>query len=470
MKTLVEKFKIQIWLGFLFIIRLFGITNPPLETGHNWRQSLTASIARNFLEVDPNLFFPRVDIAGDLTGILGSEFPIFNFLIYLMSAAFGYEHWYGRLINLVVSSVGIWAFYELIRKTIHKETAVYSAVILSVSIFFCFTRKIIPDTFSVSLILLALYFSYLYFVKGKWLHLIGFFLFSALGLLSKIPSLAIYSGLIYYLFFFKQKPKRVIALYSAATLSVILTFTWYFFWVPSLLKTYRFQLYFPKSFSEGIQEILPLWNLVLEKFYFSAFLSFAAFAFLLVGTFFLWKQKSKALKLSLGVVTLIFFAFIIKTGSVFPLHNYYVIPFVPVMAFIAGIGIQNITFRWKWLILLIIIGEGIANQQHDFFINSKNAYKLNLELLLQQEIPGQDLIIINGGLSHTDMYFAHRKGWSLDAGTLEVKDLKACYEKGAKYYVEDKHKTKTLTIDAPPIYSSTDYVIYDLQVIFEPLN
>ena len=95
---------IRFWIFLFFLVRLFGITDPPLEAMHSWRQALTNMIARNFLEVSPNIFFPRIDTAGDLTGIIGSEFPLLSYLVFLVSEIFGYEHWYGRLINLIISS------------------------------------------------------------------------------------------------------------------------------------------------------------------------------------------------------------------------------------------------------------------------------------------------------------------------------------------------------------------------------
>jgi len=149
---------IRFWIGLFFLIRLIGITNPPLEEAHSWRQTTVTMVARNFLEIDNNIFYPRIDIAGDKTGITGMEFPILNYLIYLMAKIFGYQHWYGRLINLIVSSFGIWYFYKLIKKYFDKKAALYSGIILLSSLWFAYSRKIMPDTFSVSLILAGIYY------------------------------------------------------------------------------------------------------------------------------------------------------------------------------------------------------------------------------------------------------------------------------------------------------------------------
>src|SRR6187399_1038601 len=106
---------IRFWILIFFIIRMIGITNPPLEISHNWRQSLTNMIARNFSESESNLLYPKIDMAGNMTGIIGSEFPFFNYLIYLTSCVFGYSHWYGRIINLIVSSFGVYTFYLIVK-------------------------------------------------------------------------------------------------------------------------------------------------------------------------------------------------------------------------------------------------------------------------------------------------------------------------------------------------------------------
>ena len=45
--------KIEYVIGLFFLIRLIGITNPPLEIAHNWRQVTGLMVARNYLEIDP---------------------------------------------------------------------------------------------------------------------------------------------------------------------------------------------------------------------------------------------------------------------------------------------------------------------------------------------------------------------------------------------------------------------------------
>jgi hypothetical protein len=90
-------------------------------------------IARNFYETDANILYPRLDNAGNLSGITCTEFPLMNYCIYLFAKVFGWQHWYGRLINLIISSLGVWYFFKIIKRYFSFETAFYAALALLLS-------------------------------------------------------------------------------------------------------------------------------------------------------------------------------------------------------------------------------------------------------------------------------------------------------------------------------------------------
>ncbi len=147
-------------------------------------------VARNFLEIDNNILFPRIDFAGEKSQITGMEFPLLNYICYIIAKIFGYRHWYGRLVNLVVSSFGLWFFYKLLFKYFIKQVAFYSTFILNASIWFQFSRKIIPDTFAMSMIIAGIYFgnNYLENKKHELINLFFYLVLFVLGVLAKLPS------------------------------------------------------------------------------------------------------------------------------------------------------------------------------------------------------------------------------------------------------------------------------------------
>ncbi|MCH2044961.1 MAG: glycosyltransferase family 39 protein [Saprospiraceae bacterium] len=454
----------RFWILFFFLIRLIGITNAPLELSHNWRQSLTNMIARNFLEYDANLLYPRIDMAGEKTGIIGSELPFFNYLIYLVSSIFDYSHWSGRLINLIVSSLGLYYFYKLIAKLFNPKVAFNALIVLTVSIWFAFSRKIMPDTFSVALVIIGLYHAYEYLDRGKRWSLLGFFTFCTLGILCKIPALSLFSILAVPIFIKKIPIQRKVVLYLTGTLSFGMVCLWYFYWVPHLVETYKYPLYFPRGLSEGITEILGLIPELLEKFYFSSLTSYLSLVFCIVGLFLYCRKENRLYNLGLAIVSLVFVLFIIKTGEIFPLHNYYVIPFTPVMAVLAGYGIAKVGNKFQYLILLAICVEAIANQQHDFFLRDDQLYKLKLEGLTEQFVSEGELIVINGGRSPQAMYFAHQKGWSVKNEELaQAGYLERLLGLGAKYLILDLSSTDRQYSEYKELYRDEHYVIYDLK-------
>ncbi len=497
------------FLAFFFLIRLIGISNPPLEIGHNWRQCLTNMVARNFLEIDANIFLPRIDIAGEKTGIMGAEFPLFNYLIYWVSRGFSYEHWHGRWINLIVSTTGIYYFFLLIKELFNEKIATYATIILTVSVWFDFSRKIMPDTFSVALVLIAFYYGFCYLKNGNLWRLMLFFTLMTLGVLSKLSALSLMSFLLIPLLIPQIKIERKIAMTVAAAVCVGLVGMWYFYWVPHLAKTYGYMLYFPRSLAEGAAEIAALWQLTLEKFYFSAFHSYAAFGCFLLGLLFLFfnnfftrnkienshlsqsspqpppkgeiltrgiqsspplegvggrKNGKKAfyLKIAFTTFALVFFLFMLKTGEVFPLHNYYIIPAVPLMALLAALFLANLKPKFALIILAAITVEGIANQYHEFFIKENERYKLTLESIADKFTEPNDLIIINDGSRNPQqMYFAHRKGWTIDQKDLNTTHIAQLQQLGANYLFVNKNLSQK-KFAYKMVYENEYYIIYKL--------
>lgn len=453
---------IRFWIVFFFFIRLIGITNAPLEVDHNWRQSLTNMTARNFVEDGADLMHPRIDMAGNRTGIIGSEFPIFNYLIFLVSKVFGYAHWYGRLINLIFSSLGIWFFYKLVEKISTKQIAFTSSLLFLSSLWFMFSRKSMPDTFSVSLMIIGVYHIYTFLFERKNTSLAWAFIFCTLGGLSKIPAVSLLAFLP-LIVFSKQisQPRKIFAIVVLAFSAVCISF-WYFVWVPKLVETYHFQLYFPKGIVEGWNEIHPLMGAFFKKFYFSALSSYLGFGAFVFGCYFFIQKASKEIVWSVALITLTFFVFILKTGAVFPLHNYYVLPFVPVMAFIAAYSIVEFKSKWQTILLVGISVEAIANQQHDFFIKPKELYKLEIEKSIEPFVPKNAKVIVNGGPSPQDMYFTHRKGWSYNNVELTSERLDSLHKEGAQFFIFNKHSKPDISISESKLFENEHLIVFQL--------
>lgn len=456
--------KIEFWIIIFFLVRMVGITNPPMEAGHNWRQITGLMVSRNYLEVDANVLYPRIDDNNGETGIIGMEFPLMNYTFYAISKLFGYEHWYGRLINLIISSLGLLYFHKLlILFRYSSKIAFTSTLFLATSIWFTFSRKMMPDTFCISLVLIGLFYGIKYLDNKKIGYILLYILFGSMAVLSKI-SAGIYFVILAPVLLshdYTLKPKMVLAFTTLIPIS--LTYYWYFIWNPHLSDQFGNWYNIGNPINLGYREIIENLNAALANFYFNAFSGYFIFTLFLVGfAMMLYKKDRKTITIFL-LLFAVFLVYIFKSGHYFYHHSYYIIPFVPIMALIAGNAMALISKKWLYISILFFgIGESIANQQHDFFIKDSEKYKLSLENMMDTISKPDDLILINGNGNPQLIYLSHRKGWNCsDEQLLDTSYLSTVISKGCKYIIVNKHSQKDADLLFKKALENDDFIIYN---------
>lgn len=486
MKIPARLYDIRLILLVFFLLRLYGITNAPLERNHNWRQVTTNMYARNFLEVDNNILYARVDMAGDLSGITAKEFPLFNYLIYLAAEAFGWQHWYGRLISLVVSTFGVWFFFLLVKKYIdtprppapgagRRRLALPAALVLLVSIWFGHSRIIMPDTFSVSLVLAGLWFGLKYlYAPGRrageaepGVSLALFLLLGTAGALSKLPSGFLFAVLLFPLFQPQVPIKRKAGIALAGSVLLAVCGWWYFRWLPHIVATYGFEHYPMRSVWQGFREILADLPETAERFYVSALKSYVAFGLYAAGVVLIFVKRRRRLIAVFSLLSAVFLLYMFKSGASFYHHNYYIIPFVPVMALVAAFAWAQVPRPWmRTLLMLALLAEGIANQQDAFRIHPSELPKLGLEALADSlSRPGDLVAFYTETINPQELYFAHRKGW-LSSGE-EIMD--AAYrqilkDRGARLlFINKKEWGDRPFPPEKPVFEDEHYIVFSLR-------
>lgn len=452
-------------------------------------------IARNLPFDGYNVWYPKVDFTGNNSGIIGSEFPFFQWIIACINSVFGYSHWTGRIVNLLISSYGAWCFFQFLKQAFNHRLALNATGILLFSVWFSFSRKIMPDTFSISLILISLRQIQWYWLSQRIVHLILAFIGISLGILCKLPAISwvfaagfLLPKLIKYYQINKRLEPKSISILITIALATIPGLIWYFYWVPKLNQ--HFQLFYPKSLIQGAKEIIPYWRLLLEKFYFTAFYSFLSLFLLLVGITFIRNCKKEnyqnrnidySLNLrdfnqSLIGFLLVFLVFIVKTGDVFPKHNYYIIPAMPFLAVLSALGIEKTILHFQSfpnykhfgnsisaIILLAAMSEGFLNQMHELKIKPSEWYKLELEKI-SQTLPKNALVISNAGVNPQELYFLNRKGWVRFPNQIQNQHhLDSLIAQKANYLLINKNiQTQNGNLSYYRTYNSIDFEVYDL--------
>lgn len=451
-------------IAMLFVLRLIGITNPPLEKSHSWRQCTGLMVARNFYENNSNILYPQIDETGDRIGVVGMEFPSLYYGHYLLSEVFGYTHWYSRLINLIISSLGLYFFARiLISLRFSKRYAWLSTLVLGLSIWFTFSRKTMSDTYCCSLMFVAIFCAIRFLDSNKWYQLLLFVFLSAIAMLSKIPA-GIYLAWLIPVLFVKGDKKSRIILSLSAIIPLVVTFWWYFIWNVNLATQFGNWYNNGKTFHEGFSEIATHLPQALKHFYFDALSGYIFTTISVMGFVIACKDKKKNLLWIGGLTFGIFIVYIIKSGFYFYHHNYYIIPFVPIMAMFCAYGLNKLNRKWIFSVLIIIGSvECIANQQHDFFTPKSEQYKLSLESMIDSISTHNELIAINGNGNPQLLYLAHRKGWN--CSNEEIKDstfIDEITQKGCRWIVIDKHQADGVTFITNPSVETEDFLVYKL--------
>jgi hypothetical protein len=450
---------IRLWVLIFAVVRLVGITDPPLEVAQNWRQTTVLMVARNYYEIGPDLLHPRVDFAGEKTGITGMEFPLLNYLTYCVARVFGWADWYGRVIVLLSSMLGALAFHGLVARYLGKRRALIATLLLMSSLWFQYGRKTMPDVFALSLVMVGLWCMMRALDDGRWPLFPVAFLLLALGVLCKSPSVVLFAALGPVWWLARAKRGRLFLSMALAALALVPSVWWYGTWVPRLVRTYGFWHFFMgEDPGRGFSELLARWPEVAEKFYFDA-LRFTGFAAFLWGVCTVVRARARVFLAMLGLFGLALAGIMLKSGATFAAHSYYILPFVPVMAVVAAYGLDKLRSPgWAWLFTAVIVVEGLANAQHDLHLRADQKELLTLEPLLDRVSRRGDRIVINTGQVPTAMYFAHRKGWlAHDRDLRRPAFIDSLNALGCRYIVVLKDKGEGDVAIARPVVAETEH-------------
>ncbi len=460
-------FSNSVWIKFLivifFLVGLENILLPPFDN-HGWRQILTLSIAQNFLEF-PNIFFPRMDIGGETNGIIACEFPIFNYLIAIFFKIFGINQWSGRLLNWGTTCLGLWFFYNLVKKALNERAAFFSLLAIMGSIVTEYARKSMPDTFALSMCVIGVWFLWHYLENQSRKYLLVGFILTTLGILSKIPFVLLLTFLTLPILDkqYDFKPKRTLVL--TLGLSMFCVIWWYYYWMPALIQQYGNQLIWPVSLEKGWQTVIvdrgpESWEVLLGAPFFYKI----PFLFAVMGLGLVWTGDNIKLKWFTLIYASMFFVFALKTGIVFPTHEYYIIPLVPLIALFIGKFFDQLPWKPVYSITLAIVllaPSFVHNKLKSFSPEPSRYYLTTLaDIMDKYTLPTDKIMVNEGSYSPTIMYWAKRKGWTVNQDVPSKKEWMPEFQKqGLKYILMDRHMSDEV-LPYKLLYEDVNFRLY----------
>jgi len=248
-------------------------------------------------------------------------------------------------------------------------------------------------------------------------------------------------------FLLKTIPLRRKAwVFGAMTVAGACTAFWYFYWMGYIQDINRCPpLIFPVSLSEGFNTFFyEIWRFSYTRFTKVAFFGPGPFLLFLIGVLYSVWRRQWSLLLGALAYTVLVLLFAFKTGHVFSTHNYYVIPYVPLMTLFAAQLFHQRWLSWKIALLLVLLGihMPVFKTLRDVYLSYEPEEVALYELLDEAGSDPDDHIMISGRqLDPTLMYYSRRKGWAVTKNTLEKYHWMPDYRKlGLKHLVVDKRR------------------------------
>lgn len=448
-KVVVMKVKICLLVIILLGIslRVIHITNPLLDRG-GWRQTATASVARNFYTNNFNIFYPQIDWGGASPGYAESEFEISPFIVALIYKITGVQEWVGRLLAVLFSVGSMGLLYRLSRKYFGINTALFSTaffVICPLNIYY--SRTFMPESSMIFFSIAFIYYFSEWFDNENWTNFLLTGLCGALALLIKIPTL--YLGFpIVGLAYIKYNKSLFIKwkLWLLAGIILLPSILWY---------SHAHQIFKEYGLTFAIWDIghdkwgnIQIW--LDKEFYLTLFHRFKGevltpigLCLFLFGLVLKVRQKKEFL-FHFWLLGIIIYFFIVAVGNI--VNNYYQLPLVPVASIFIGKA------------LTLFINKKLLSEKVIGWIIITIAF-LSISLFSYQEIKGfyywsrpiyfagktvdklveKDALIIVGNdtIYHgpEGLYYSNRKGWYANLFEINPEYVEGCRKQGAKYLV-----------------------------------
>ena len=476
MKKYKQIFFLLLIFALAFAVRLYKIDNP-IADWHSWRQADTAAVTRNFIKQGFSPLFPKFDSVVSLNQYANqnpdrfffAEFPIYNILVYPLYKYFGVNVIYHRLVSVFFSSLTIFSLFfltKLFSSTFVAYTACLIFALLPYNIYY--GRVTMPDPLHVFFAVTSLFFVNLYLKHQKTYLSILSGLFYALTILTKPYGLVLLLPITYLLMskILTKKPIKILSI----ILFLIISFTPYLLWKIHIDNYPQGQFGTDWLFNSTNIRFRPAFFrwLVFERFN-NLILGGGGFVLVCFGLI-SPKTKKETLFYFSWLASLAIFLFIIATGNV--THDYYQLPFVPILSIFAALGIEHLLkigqktwqkiFNSLLALALFTMMLAMGWYQAKELFNVNNWPIVEAGLKADQILPKDALVIAPYNNDPAFLYQTNRWGW-----TNQVYDLdqaKQQYQKPLYLVSVSKDDyTNTIKNQYTTIFETNNFIIVKIQ-------
>jgi hypothetical protein len=443
LRALRSRLRGDYWLWLIILLalglRTYHLDYPPWDY-HNWRQTQTLMVARDFNRHGFKVLHPQVQWVSNLQlgkpSYFSGEFSIEAVLTALLYKLFGESDTLPRIVVITFSLFGIIFLYELLALLEGRTAARLGAFVYALLPFHIFFGRVfMPDVPALSLALGGLLFLSRWTVHRKRATLLFAAVITALAVLQKLT--VMFVGLPMLYLFWRIKGRQLFArseLYWFVALVAIPSVAWYVH-ANAMSRQSGFAFVQPglfgrhlKSWLEGAfihRTLTPLWSEALSPL--GLGLSLVGFFWPAGGpafwTFRLWSAASGML------------LFLIP--DLLSANYYYYSLLLPAAAALSGLVLARFVSGpvTRTLLGLILTVFTIGAIRTAIPLYQDDRAPRDLGVLLNHLAHSEDLIAAESGGSPNLLYFADRRGWNVEQ-QYEIDLVRQLRNAGARYFAD----------------------------------
>lgn len=423
-----------------FVLRTYHIGYPAWDY-HNWRQSITLMVARDFARHDFRLFHPQVAWVGSggpsAPSYFSGEFSIQSIVAAILYRSFGESDSTARLVVVAFSLLGIFFLYDFLQRSAGALSASLGALVYSLLPYHLFFGRVfMPDVPALSLGLGAITWLDRWTTDRRWVTLLVAASLGALAVLQKLTVAFIGLPLLYL--FWLAYGKRLFVQrepYVFAAIVALPSLAWYTH-SAALAKESGFAIMQPFLFAKNIGLWMQpafqkdIWNALMSEALSPLGLGFAVLGLLwpavkgrAAGVFRLWV---------VGGALLLFLY-----PDVLPANHYYLCILLPGCGALAGLALTECVADRKFyvpvVLAVVFFTAGAIRAALPLYVADRWPY--NVGVLLNRLTNPEDLIVTETGGNPNVLYYADRRGWMRDRN-YDPAFIDQALQRGARYYAD----------------------------------
>lgn len=444
----------------LLIAMRFLHLGEAIDDPHSWRQTETAQYIRAFQEEGIDLLRPSVCWMGNHKTVI-FEFPLPEAIVAVAQHIFGPSILVARLVFLAFFLLSAWYLFVLVKWLWDHLTAQYALLVyLCLPLGIYYSRAVHIDFFALSLGLGGVYFMLKGLDQNRWPLMAVSTAMLTVSFLVKAPYLFYFALPILFYIGRNGLWKRLLRFSPILLIPVIAFLLWRrhvgivngqmpdWSFLPGYFKLTNMSWWYFGNLDMRFDSYR--WSVILTRFS-GEMAGIVGIGLAAIGLFVPSAPGNRTrffgMCWAIGLVAYLLLFFPLNI-----IHNYYQIPFLPLVALLIGSTLRALHQRlarhaWgPWavaLLLLLVVAENAYRAEYQTYQHSSAKYFSVHERyeaagqFIDAELPKDALIIISDPAQDPRnpswLYRCHRYGWPVHSGRLTPEIVKRLQEEGATH-------------------------------------